>query len=100
MKYYMCLFRRDWADEFDVQGACPFTEDEKLSLENFFKENGDKPTEIYFGTNEFWEDEVSEWKSSYKFVEISENTYNEILVKFPGGLGTFINVMEEVCEIL
>jgi len=95
MKYYMCKFSRDWADEFDVSGACPFTEDQKNEFEKFIDENGDQEVEIYFGTNESWEDQVSDWKDSYSFVEISQHTYEEILTKFPGGLGTFVNIMEE-----
>jgi hypothetical protein len=91
----MCKFNRDWADEFDVSGACVFTENQKIEFEKFVDENGDKEVEVYFGTNESWEDQVSDWKRSYSFVEITQRTYEEILNKFPSGLGTFINIMEE-----
>lgn len=95
MKYYMCKFSRNWADEFDVSGARPFTEDQKNEFEKFIDENGAKEVEVSFGTNESWEDQVSDWKDSYTFVEISQHTYEEILTKFPGGLGTFIDIMDD-----
>jgi hypothetical protein len=91
----MCEFSRDWADEFDVSGACPFTEDQKNEFEKFIDDNGDAEIEVYFGTNESWEGTISDWKDSYSFVEISQSTYEEIFSKFPGGLGIFINIMEE-----
>lgn len=94
MKYYMGNFSRNWADEFDVRGAGVYTEDQKNVLLKYIDENGDKIVEVYFGNNEFWDDQVSDWKDSYSFVEISQHTYEELLIKFPRGFGTFIDIME------
>lgn len=96
MKYYICNFSRDWADEFDVKGSRLFTEDEKNTFEQEFENDPDREISAGFGTNEGWEEEtLEEWKNSYKFVEITKSTYDELKAKFKYGFGTFIDVTEE-----
>ena len=99
MKYYIAGFNRDWADEFNVIGSKIFTEDEKTAFEAGLVKYADNTVTIYFGTNEWWdEDPVSDFASSYKFTEISKTMYTEVNKKFRGEFGTFINVVEYAIE--
>lgn len=93
MNYYICNFRKDWADEFDVVGSDLFTEDQKKEFEDLIEKHSDEVVSIGFGTNEGWEDEtVSEFADAYKFVEITEETYKELKSKFPNGFGIFVDI--------
>ena len=58
MKYYMATFDRDWADEFSVVGSKVFTENEKTAFESDLVKYADFDVNIYFGTNEGWDDET------------------------------------------
>lgn len=93
MKYYMCNFSKDWSDEFDVKGSQVFTETEKAEFETRMIDFADRTVDLYFGTNEGWEDEeLSEFDYAYSFVEITESTYTELREKFPRGFGMFYDV--------
>lgn len=96
MKYYICNFSRDWADEFDVKGSRFFTDEEKNTFEQAFESDPEREVYASFGTNEGWEEEtLDDWKNSYNFVEITKPTYDELKEKFKRGFGTFIDVTEE-----
>lgn len=97
MKYFICNFSKDWSDEFDVQGSQVFTETEKAEFETRMADLADRTVDLYFGTNEGWEDEeVSEFSHAYKFVEITESTFTELREKFPHGFGMFYDVTKHI----
>jgi len=52
MKYYVCTFSDNWADEMDLEGFCLMTEDEKDEMIKDIKKRFRRGGSICFGTNE------------------------------------------------
>lgn len=82
MKFYYCMFYKNWADEFDYEKHFILTEEKKLELEKEAEETQDIKFNYNFGTNEGWEDiNLKELVDSIRFKEIDEYTY-DMLSKF------------------
>lgn len=57
MKYYIMEFNKNWADEFDYQEFSIITEMELEYIEHIMTKYKDIEVDIYFGTNEGWEED-------------------------------------------
>ncbi len=82
-KHYVLKFDRDWADEFSVYGFEIITEQQKEDLHDLVAEHGDIVGSFSFGTNEFWEDKISDLFKSFEFVEITLDQKEALEAVFP-----------------
>lgn len=78
-KYYLGIFEKDWSDEFDYKDVFVCTQVEYDNFKKITTENSNKEINVWFGTNEGWEDiEVEEIVDSFSWQEISKSTFDEL----------------------
>lgn len=77
-KYYIVIYRDNWADEFDIEAFQLFTEKEWLDATDSIDRSNDEQREIYFGTNEFIEISPKEFFRNAIITELSLSRYNLI----------------------
>jgi len=88
MKWYLVKFKKNWADEFNVEGFFLATEEEYNLATKIIGEIGDKNTfRYYFGTNEGWgeydEETIKEvWDNNYIATPIDDTDmiYETIII--------------------
>jgi hypothetical protein len=99
MSFHLAIFKKDWADEFDVYGFKVLTDLELQYIESL--RNND--TEVYFGfgSNESWDDvPVSELVGDLNISEITEQEYNSLVKQFMGTeFGIFPNFVEMLGDV-
>ena len=80
-KYIFVTFESNYADEYDVSGALVM---ERIKLYEFFdrviERRGDKPFEIYFGSNEWLTyNNYVDFIQDFKIESITESQYESFI---------------------
>ena len=82
--HVLCVFERDWADEFSVYGARIYTQAAWNKLGEELDRQKDERITCYFGTNEGWESEpISEFTHAIKTTVITSKTRALLATLFP-----------------
>lgn len=79
MKYYVCTFSDNWADEMDLEGFCLMTEDEKDEMIKDIKKRFKKGGTIGFGSNESNDyDDADEVLATLSYEQITKAEFDTI----------------------
>lgn len=98
MKYYLCTYDDNWADEMDITGFCVVDEEGKEAMIRGIKVTYKDGGSISFGTNEDNEyDDADDVLATVSFKQISKAEYNTINRLFGGSFGEQ-GPMEESAE--
>ena len=77
-KYYIVIYKDNWADEFDIEAFQLFTEEEWLNATDGIDRSNNEQREFYFGTNELIEVSPQEFFRTAIITELSLSRYNLI----------------------
>lgn len=85
MKYYLVKFEKNWRDEFDYIEYTLMTENEKNNMYKMLLSYENYVSDVYFGTNQGWEDLSSEdILNSLSCEDISKEYYDKSELIYKG----------------
>jgi len=95
-KYYIVIYKTNWADEFDLESFQLFSEKEWLEATDGIDRSSEEEYEISFGTNEYVITYPKEFFKEITVTELSLSRYNMIMNIIGESFGTvsITNVLE------